>query len=70
MQRSMSVRIFSCLLGFTIVCGSLCVTGCGEDMSEPKTITPSELPKDKAKESMQYYTDQMKAKMQKGAPKK
>jgi hypothetical protein len=60
--------MFSWLLVLVFVCSSLCIGGCGEDMSQPKTITPDALPKDKAKDSMQFFTKQMQT--HKGAAKK
>jgi len=49
----------------------LCVGGCGEDLSQTKTMTPDALPKDKAKESMEFFTKQMQSQMKgKGAAKK
>jgi hypothetical protein len=67
MHRAVSVRLFSWLLGLAFVSSVLfTAAGCGEDMSQNKTITPEALPKDKAKDSMEFYTKQM----QKGAAKK
>jgi hypothetical protein len=50
------VRRFSWFLclGF---CGALLISGsgCGDDMSEPKSEIPKETPKDLAKESQQFF---------------
>lgn len=55
MHRPMTRRLswFLCL-GF----GALLLSGCGEDMSQPKTEIPKEAPKDLAKDSQQYFTQQ------------
>jgi hypothetical protein len=67
MQRAQIVHRFSWSLTPAFVL-SLLLSGCGEDMSQPKTIVPEELPKDKAKESQQYFTKQFLEK--KGGAKK
>jgi hypothetical protein len=69
MRQPSSVRVFSWFLGFALVCSLLCIGGCGEDMSQPKTITPEVSPADKAKASMEFFTKQMQTKG-KGAAKK
>jgi len=54
MHRALIVRRFSYFLGVTFVCGVM-LPGCGEDMSQPKTIIPEQSPAEKAKESQQFF---------------
>jgi hypothetical protein len=57
MHRSLMVRRlswFSCLA----FCGALLLSGCGDDMSEPKSEIPKETPKDLAKDSQQFFIQQ------------
>jgi hypothetical protein len=66
MQRAQIVRRFSWCLTLAFVF-SLLLSGCGEDMSHPKTVIPEDLPKDKAKASQEFFTKQN---LQKGSSKK
>jgi hypothetical protein len=67
MLRVSFVRRFCCFLVVAFV-GALGLSGCGEDMSQPKTIESKEAPKDLAKESQQYFTKEFLQK--KGTSKK
>jgi hypothetical protein len=66
MQRTQMVRRFSWCIASAFVFG-LWLSGCGEDMSQPKTVIPEESPKDMAKASQEFF---IKQNLQKGASKK
>jgi hypothetical protein len=41
-----------------IFISALLLSGCGEDMSEPKAVIPAETPKEKGKDSQEFFTKQ------------
>jgi hypothetical protein len=57
MHRRVVIGRFCKLLGLLAVCGPL-LPGCGDDMSQPKTIIPEEAPKEKGKDSQEFFTKQ------------
>lgn len=59
MKRGWTVRSLSLSLGLAVFSSTLFV-GCGEDMSQNKTVVPEVSPADKAKDSMNQYRAQMK----------
>jgi len=54
MTQSRPIRSISWCIVSTFIAG-LVASGCGEDMSQPKTVIPAQSPAEKAKASQQFF---------------